>query len=248
MLNRICIGKARKGKSTADHGSEDAQSDYDVLKFRMLSEIKQHSVEEFEGFKDAPIVVTKKLLRDAINESKARSFAHATTQKFEVYRARDTIGGKQATPQQQKHLWKLQSTHTNDMLGELPLISGIPVMIKDNAATSCKIVNSSRGTLKSVMYEIDGKGNHYAACALVDLPGSALYVPGLDAGIVPILPITSGFKFSTKESSVNIRRTQLPILPGWAFTDFKVQGSSLSPVIVDLTWAKSLQSIYVMLS
>jgi ATP-dependent DNA helicase PIF1 len=248
MLNRIRVGKARKGRLAAEHVSEDEQSDYDILKSRMLSEIKRRSVEEFEGFKDAPIVVTKKFLRDAINESKAHSFARATTQEFEVYHARDTIGGKNATPQQQKRLWKLQSTHTNDMLGELPLISGMPVMIKDNAATSCKIVNGSRGTLKTVTYEVDGKGNRYAACALVDLPGSALYVPGLDAGVVPILPITSSFKFTMRESSVNIRRKQLPILPGWAFTDFKVQGSSISPVIVDLTWAKSLQSMYVMLS
>ncbi|KAG2343818.1 hypothetical protein BDR05DRAFT_861713, partial [Suillus weaverae] len=41
---------------------------------------------------------------------------------------------------------------------------------------------------------------------------------------------------------------QLPILPGWPFTDFKVQGNLLSPVIVDLAGARSLQSICVMLS
>ncbi|KAG2112958.1 uncharacterized protein F5147DRAFT_541321, partial [Suillus discolor] len=41
---------------------------------------------------------------------------------------------------------------------------------------------------------------------------------------------------------------QLPIVPGWHSQIFKVQGSSLDRVIVDLTWARSLQSIYVMLS
>ncbi|KAG1770417.1 hypothetical protein EV702DRAFT_932805, partial [Suillus placidus] len=200
-------------------------SDYDVLKSRMLSEIKWHSVEEFEGFKDTSIVVTKKFLRDAINESKARSFAHDTEQHFEVYRTCDFIAGKKLTLQQQKHLWKMQSTYTNDALGELPLIPGMPAMImeNENAAMSSKIVNGSRGTLKSVTYEMDSEGNRYMACALVDLPGSTLYVPSLDPGVVLILPINSGFKFPTKKTSINIRRTQLPMLPGWAFTDFKVQ-------------------------
>ncbi|KAG2133021.1 hypothetical protein DEU56DRAFT_739171 [Suillus clintonianus] len=243
MLNRIRIGKARRGDLGIEH-----PSDYDILKTRLLSEIKIHCPKEFEKFKDAPIVVTKKFLRDAINESKARSFAYDSKQKFEVYKAHDSISGKKATSDQQKCLWKMQSTHTNDALGELPLIPGMPVMITDNAAMSCKIVNGSRGTLKSIHYEADSEGNRYALYALVDLPGNALHVPGLQADVVPILPITSGFKFHTKEISFSIRRKQLPILPGWAFTDFKVQGSLISPVIVDLTWAKSLQSIYVMLS
>jgi hypothetical protein len=124
----------------------------------------------------------------------------------------------------------------------------MPVMITENAATSYKIVNGSRDTLKSIIYEKDTKGFRYAACALVEVPGSVLAVPGLDAGVVPILPVTTSFKFTFGETSVNIRRTQLLILPGWAFTDFKVQGNSLSPVILDLTCARSLQSIYVMLS
>lgn len=72
MLNRIRVGKARKGKLMADYGSEHQQSDYDVLKSRMLSEIKQCSVEEFEGFKDAPIVVTKKRYMTSVWEFKRR--------------------------------------------------------------------------------------------------------------------------------------------------------------------------------
>ncbi|KAG2081811.1 uncharacterized protein F5147DRAFT_534846, partial [Suillus discolor] len=66
--------------------------------------------------------------------------------------------------------------------------------------------------------------------------------------VVPVLPVTNSFRYPTGEKIINIQCTQLPIVPGWAFTDFKVQGSSLDRVIVDLTWARSLQSIYVMLS
>ncbi|KAG1877461.1 hypothetical protein F4604DRAFT_1880413 [Suillus subluteus] len=149
---------------------------------------------------------------------------------YEVYCARDKIGGKKDNLQQQKCMWKIQSLCTNDALGELPLIPGMPVMITENAATSCKIVNGSKGILKSITYE------------------SALHVPDLDRGMVPILAVTNSFRYPTGEKTISIRRTQLPIVPGWAFTGFKVQGSSLNRVIIDLTWACSLQSIYVMLS
>ncbi|KAG1732742.1 hypothetical protein EDB19DRAFT_1575135, partial [Suillus lakei] len=187
------------------------------------------------------------VLRDAINESKAHSFANESNQRYEVYCARDRIAGVDVTPQQQRRLWKMASTYTNDTIGELPLIPGMPVMITKNAATSCKIVNGSRGTLKSITYEVNDK-DRYAVCALVHIPESTLHVPGLDKGVVPILPVTTSYKFPTGVKTINIRCTQLPILPGWAFTDFKVQGSSLPWVIIDLTCARSLQGIYMMLS
>ncbi|KAG1807361.1 P-loop containing nucleoside triphosphate hydrolase protein [Suillus variegatus] len=242
MLNRIRIGKACKLASNTGQAS-----DYDILKTRLLSELKRSAPEEFDAFNDAPVVVTKKVLRDAINEAKARSFAQHSDQQYEVYCARDKISGVSVTPQQQRRMWKIQSSYTNDALGELPLIPGMPVMITENAATSCKIVNGSKGTLKSITYEVDN-GQRYAACALVDIPESALHVPDLDHGVVPIMPVTTSFRFATGEKTISIRRTQLPIVPGWAFTDFKAQGSSLERVIVDLTSARSLQSIYVMLS
>lgn len=242
MLNRIRIGKARKVALSAGQ-----PSDYDALKSRLLSELKRVAPCEFEVFQDAPVIVTKKVLRDAINESKARSFAQISNQQYEVYCVRDKIAGQNVAFQQQKRMWKIQSSCTNDALGELPLIPGMPVMITENVATSCKIVNGSKGILKSIIYELDG-GHRYAACTLVNIPESALHVPDLERGVVPVLPATNSFRYPIGEKTINIRRTQLPILPGWAFTDFKVQGSSLDRVIVDLTWARSLQSIYVMLS
>ncbi|KAG2155405.1 hypothetical protein DEU56DRAFT_693837, partial [Suillus clintonianus] len=243
MLNRIRLGKVRRVALDQNH-----PGDYDVLKMRLLSEIKSKSLEQFKGFEDAPIIVTRKYLRDAINETKARTFATRIGQQYHVYLARDRIGGKSLDIDQQRRLWKLQTTNTNDSLGRLPLIPGMPIMITENAATSCKIVNGSRGILQSITYEVDEYDNRFPVCALVKIQDSTLHIPGLENSVVPILPITSSFSFPTAEKNVNVRRIQLPILPGWAFTDFKVQGSYLPKVIVDLTGARSLQSIYVMLS
>lgn len=38
------------------------------------------------------------------------------------------------------------------------------------------------------------------------------------------------------------------MLPAFAFTDYKAQGRSLERIVVDLSCAHSLQSVYVMLS
>jgi hypothetical protein len=109
MLNRIRVGQVRK--FAIEVGGTTHASDYDVLKTRLLSNIKHRSAEEFATFKNAPIVVTRKFLRDAINESKARAFAQDTAQQFKIYCARDHIGKINVNIEQQKRLWKMDSTH-----------------------------------------------------------------------------------------------------------------------------------------
>jgi hypothetical protein len=93
------------------------------------------------------------------------------------------------------------------------------------------------------MYKVDVNGYQHAACALVHIPDSNLCIPELEEGIMPILPVVSSFKYLLKEKTVNIRQTQLPILPGWSFTDYKVQESLLPRVIINLASARSLQSV-----
>lgn len=74
MLNQIWIEMVCKDAA-------GQLSDYDVLKSQLLSEIKHTSVEEFALFKNVPIVVTKKVPRDAINDAKAHIFPVKTLKK-----------------------------------------------------------------------------------------------------------------------------------------------------------------------
>jgi hypothetical protein len=83
----------------------------------------------------------------------------------------------------------------------------------------------------------------------------------LDYEVVPILPIHSYFSYKTlvnddgdedsihdrpqkkkqlKDPSFSISRLQLPLLPAYAFTDYKIQGRSLTNIIVDLQGCRSL--------
>ena len=66
---------------------------------------------------------------------------------------------------------------------------------------------------------------------------------------MPIFPMATTFKYTLFDGSkYSIRREQVPLMPAFAFMDYKIQGQSFHSVIVDLTAACSLQSVYVMLS
>jgi hypothetical protein len=116
---------------------------------------------------------------------------------------------------------------------------------------------------------ITNEGNRYAVCAYVHIPGSRLQAPQLEYEVVPILPIRTNFTYRAESPiedddrpdngkggkkknkmgiSFNISRLQLPLLPAYAFSDYKIQGQSLTNIIIDLQGCRSLQSAYVMLS
>ena len=74
-----------------------------------------------------------------------------------------------------------------------------------------------------------------------------------DVDIVPIFPESTTFTWTRNSRTeladvVTITRTQLPLLPAYAYTDYKAQGRSLDYAIVDPASSLSLQGVYVMLS
>ncbi|KAH7904012.1 hypothetical protein BJ138DRAFT_1019737 [Hygrophoropsis aurantiaca] len=122
-------------------------------------------------------------------------------------------------------------------------------MVTENAAISCKVVNGAEGTLQDIVYEEDDQGHRYAVCAYVHIPGSGINAPGLDQDVVPILPSSASFQYKSPSGiRFTINRKQLPLLPAYAFTDFKAQGKTFSKVILDVSSARFLQNAYVMLS
>lgn len=62
-----------------------------------------------------------------------------------------------------------------------------------------------------------------------------LELSGLPPHIIPISPITKIFNISLAGSTKTISRAQLPITPAYAFTDYRAQGQTIVPVIVDIS-------------
>ena len=219
---------------------------------RCLSRIKALDPENFEQFKDAPIIVGNKYIRDAINRRLVDRFAGETGQEIHEYHSVDKCGGKAVSPSSQHMLWNMSSSKM-EMQGKLPLVPGMKVMIMTNLAINEKVVNGSEGILRQVHYRVDEQDRRYAVKAYVEVKGSTFQYEDLPPAWVPIFPEPDTYKIKlpvgddeTKTFSVN--RTQLPIVPAYCYTDYKVQGRTMDRVIVDLQSARSLHGIYVMLS
>ncbi|KAF8136453.1 hypothetical protein EV363DRAFT_1158675 [Boletus edulis] len=98
------------------------------------------------------------------------------------------------------------------------------------------------------MFRITPEGRE-AMCAYVKVSKSPLCIDGLNESVVPIFPKKTRFTYQpSRNTRVTVSRSQLPLVPGWAFTDYKVQGASMPNVVVDLASASGIQNAYVMLS
>ncbi|KAF8144050.1 hypothetical protein K438DRAFT_1461390, partial [Mycena galopus ATCC 62051] len=149
----------------------------------------------------------------------------------------------------QTRMWQVRLSDTKDALGKLPLSIGMKVMVTENIALKASGVNGAKGILREISYSTDRKGRRYADCAHVEIRGSNVNLNALGPDIVPIVSVLSRFPYIV-ESGIKyyIGRTQLPLVPAYAYTDYKSQGKSLMQAIIDLTGAHSLHSLYVMIS
>ncbi|KIK76881.1 hypothetical protein PAXRUDRAFT_168539 [Paxillus rubicundulus Ve08.2h10] len=223
-------------------------SDYEFLKSRLLDRLRTNNLTQFEDLKDAPVVFGERRLRDLYNDKKAREFAVQTGQEFWLYFARDKLKGQFLVGEQRKRMVRVRTKDSKEALGRLPLIPGMPVMITENIAIGNRVVNGSEGILHSVVYKLVD-GEREAICAYVKVPNSDLDLPGVGSQMVPIRPHTVRFPYKVPgQHSFQISRSQLPLIPGWSYTDYKAQGATLPKVVLDLASARGLQNAYVMLS
>ncbi|EIW86687.1 hypothetical protein CONPUDRAFT_45042 [Coniophora puteana RWD-64-598 SS2] len=244
LLNRIRVGSPRKFAN-----QEGLPPDHVVLCSRILSTLKATDLLSAHRFRDVPIIVGRKTLRDAINMQKCRALADSLGVPFNWYYSKDRRGRKPLSSDIQKMVWQLDSSSTDDALSKLPLVPNMPVMITENISIGDGIVNGTEGTLVSVKFSTDARGRRFAECVYVKIIGTDIRFHDLDAGIVPVFATSSSFTYQPPHGEkYSVSRTQLPILPAWCMIDYKAQGRTMSCVVVDLTTATSLQNVYVMLS
>ena len=124
-------------------------------------------------------------------------------------------------------------------------------MVQENLAFTNGVVNGTEGTVTDIIYEEEG-GKRYPVVAYVHIPGAGSICSNATNDIVPIFPEFTTFPYSPNGdrtlNKVNVSRLQLPLLPSYAYTDYKSQGRSLDAAIVDPTSTATLQGVYVMLS
>ncbi len=108
-------------------------------------------------------------VKDALNVRATLDFARRTKQNVHWYYATD-IHAKQIVSDValKKHLECMHSGRTNQRLGKIPLVIGMPVMISQNFNVDAGIVNGCIGTLEKVRYWTDSNGRQHAtSCEII---------------------------------------------------------------------------------
>ena len=86
-------------------------------------------------------------------------------------------------------------------------------------------------------------------CVYVKVPGCGQILPELEKDEIPIFPSSTSFMYASEcGKTFKVTRCQVPLLPAYAYTDYKSQGRSLRYAVVDIAGCRTLQSVYVMLS
>lgn len=251
LLSRIRVGRAL-GSFMRNVDGALLSSDLDVLRARDLNTIASKGGGEFEKFRDAPVIVGDRMLRDELNALLLVNHARRIGSRVRRFYSRDTISRSVPTEEVKQQLWTMPPKLTTEFFGRLPLFVGMKVLIIENIAVGWAVVNGAEGTVTGMYYDEDESGRMYLSVVYVHVPGSSIHIPGLEPGVVPIFPVRSTFEIDIKVGGIKhtkrVSRLQVPLVPAYAYTDFKSQGRTLEVAIVDLASAYSLQGIYVMLS
>ena len=241
------LERLRKGEcKLADRAG--TVSDYALLRTRYADRIPANDPTSFDKFNRAPVIVGRKNIRDLLNLRIMGHHARSLSATVHLYHSKDKIAGQEVTGEDASQLWRVSSSMSNDSLGKFPLFPGMKVMVQENLAFTNRVVNGTEGTVRDIVYE-EVNGIRYVSVVYVHIPGSGTICENAADDVVPIFPESSSFVWrrSGKED-VSVSRLQVPLLPSYAYTDYKAQGRSLDAAIIDPVSATTLQGIYVMFS
>lgn len=235
------LARLREGRCSA--------SDYQLLNTRLIENVAFN----WDEWIDAPIIVSDDLTKDALNEKAAMAFAKKTGQPLHWYYASDTHHGRDIDDPDLKNFLETSvgTTHTEQRLGPMPLVIGMPVMICQNYDVEGGVVNGCIGKLKKIHYYTDASGKRHATSCVIESPAiTCERLPNLQDKQAVVLQDTVDLTF-THPFSVKrcvIQRTQLPLLPAFAITAHKSPGQTLEKAMVDLDSCRGSEAPYVMIS
>lgn len=197
LLHRIRQGIAWDGRKPMTDVQRGNGDNYKNSDFRTLQSRRLHAmnVADRDEFKDAPMIVGTKVIRDILNRELTKNFAHRTGVEMHDYHSIDKFRKAPLEMKHQARLWNVRASLTKDALGRIPMAPGMKVMITENVAIKAHVVNGAEGTLTDIKYTVDSQGRHYAKCAYVHIPGSNIRAPGLAPDIVPIMPVSTSFGY-----------------------------------------------------
>ena len=132
------------------------------------------------------------------------------------------------------------------LMKEIELAIGIPVMVTFNVRTELDVANGVRGVIEAIMMDEREEQSALKENSTIHLQHPPRYVlmklhrtkqpplEGLTQNVIPITPVTKSFSTNKDGRKLTVNRTQLPLTAAYAFTDYRSQGQTLEPVIIDI--------------
>ena len=230
-----------------------------------------------QRFRNVSVITAQNCHRDRINELGTKRFASDTNQKLISFYSKDTwTGGERSTSSKkqkltddssrklkdnlqkqipislQRTLWNIPPKMSEHKSGILNLCKGLPLLIKYNEATECCVTNGAEAKVVDWISYLNPDNNARTLKTLfVELqnPPTPIQLPNLPLNVVPISADSKNIECEVPDGSIiKINRTQIPVIPNFAMTDYCSQGRTRPFNVVHLNNCTTHQSYYTCLS
>ncbi len=152
----------------------------------------------------------------------------------------------------QRVLWDLPPDASDHRSGTLKLCKGLPILIKYNEATECCVTNGAEAKVVDwISYTNAQSKKEVLKTLFVELlnPPTPIKLDGLPINIVPISPDSKTIGCDLPDGTeLMISRSQIPVIPNFAMTDYCSQGRTRPFNVMHLNMCKTHQSYYTCLS
>ena len=210
-----------------------------------------HTNFDTSPWKDARLVTPRHSVRNQWNSAAIRKHCAESHHRLYICPAEDTIGERPVTNEERIAIMtrtkgSKSETERGGLMKDIELAIGAPVMVTLNIHTDLDLANGVRGRIEGIVFDereriIVTKESHSIRLhyppryVLVKLDRTkAPSLEGLSQNVIPVEPVKKTFMISKNGEKMTVNRSQLPLTLAYAFTDYRSQGQTLLPVLVDI--------------
>ena len=249
-------------------------ADITFLRSLISSEMPGRSSVNEKQFRNVSIITNLNSQKDEINRLGSQRFATETGQNLTHFYSIDTVASNESEEDQpkknfnarrkrsikynlipekiQQALWE-QPTCANTKLipGKLSICLGMPIMIRNNAATEMCITKGQEAIVHAWDSHKTAEGRDVLDTLFVQLtnPPTPVKLDGLPLNVIPLTrtSVTTSCRLPD-DTSLTVSRSQVEAMPNFAMTDYASQGKTRPYNVVELSQCRSHQSYYTALS
>jgi len=238
ILNRLRIGQC-------------SGDDIDTIRKLVLPN-EECDIPDFSKrpWSEATLITARHGVKDEWNYQAVRKHCKTTGNVKYVAPAQDINRetGEEPSAEARLAIAKKAAEDTGNLEDNIDLAVGMKAMIQANISVEASIANGTRGVIEEIIldpledavHEIDEDGVvrlKYPPAMVLFRPNNptSIRFPGIPEGLIPLTPTKATFTVEGRDGKKHkIARKQYPLVPGYAFTDYKSQGQTIECVIIDI--------------